>query len=109
MKLKSRIDKDIQIDLMFHRITFPVDKKGKILIHQFRIDTQAGAGTLYIKPKEELPGFEGAQKEVTIPSSETCDVCEGTGAAKGTSPVTCTTCGGVGRVRAQQGFFTVER
>ncbi|MGD1937822.1 MAG: hypothetical protein ACFCA4_09750 [Cyanophyceae cyanobacterium] len=55
MKLKSRIDKDIQIDLMFHRITFPVDKKGKILIHQFRIDTQAGAGMLYIKPKEKLP------------------------------------------------------
>ncbi|NRA30848.1 MAG: molecular chaperone DnaJ, partial [Parvularculaceae bacterium] len=53
--------------------------------------------------------FSGTEKEVTIPSSETCDVCEGTGAKPGTKPTTCGTCGGAGRVRAQQGVFTVER
>ncbi|MBB4658140.1 molecular chaperone DnaJ [Parvularcula dongshanensis] len=53
--------------------------------------------------------FTGLKREITVPSSEACEVCEGSGAKPGTKPVTCSTCGGVGRVRAQQGFFTVER
>lgn len=53
--------------------------------------------------------FEGKQAEIEIPTTETCDLCEGSGAAKGYSPETCGTCGGSGRVRAQQGFFTMER
>ncbi|WP_299411413.1 hypothetical protein [Acaryochloris sp. IP29b_bin.148] len=55
MELKSQIDKTIQINLMSYGITFPIDNKGKILIHEFWIDTQANAGMLYIQPKNKLP------------------------------------------------------
>ena len=53
--------------------------------------------------------FKGVQKTITVPSSVACDVCSGTGAEGGAEPVTCPTCSGMGKVRAQQGFFTVER
>ncbi len=53
--------------------------------------------------------FKGVQKTVTVPSSIACDTCHGTGAEGGAEPVTCPTCSGMGKVRAQQGFFTVER
>ena len=53
--------------------------------------------------------FKGVQKSINVPSSVTCDVCRGTGAEGATEPVTCPTCSGMGKVRAQQGFFTVER
>jgi molecular chaperone DnaJ len=53
--------------------------------------------------------FKGVQKTITVPSSVGCDVCKGTGAEGGAEPVTCPTCSGMGKVRAQQGFFTVER
>jgi len=53
--------------------------------------------------------FHGKTAEIRVPSSVTCDACAGTGAAKGSSPITCGTCKGRGRVRAQQGFFTIER
>jgi molecular chaperone DnaJ len=53
--------------------------------------------------------FNGSQMTVRVPSSVTCEVCSGSGAEAGSQPVTCPTCSGSGRVRAQQGFFTVER
>ena len=53
--------------------------------------------------------FRGKKSEIKIPGSVTCETCEGTGAKPGSSPVECSTCHGVGRVRVQQGFFTVER
>ncbi|WP_420402982.1 molecular chaperone DnaJ [Nisaea sp.] len=53
--------------------------------------------------------FRGKQAEIHIPSSVQCEECNGSGAEKGTEPVTCTTCHGHGKVRAQQGFFTIER
>ncbi|KZD12780.1 molecular chaperone DnaJ [Oceanibaculum pacificum] len=53
--------------------------------------------------------FNGATKEIRIPSSMSCEACDGSGAEKGSQPVTCGTCGGAGKVRAQQGFFTIER
>jgi len=53
--------------------------------------------------------FKGKQATVRVPSASSCEACSGTGAAKGSSPVTCPTCQGRGRVRAQQGFFTIER
>ncbi len=51
----------------------------------------------------------GRTAEIHVPSSVTCDACAGIGAAEGSSPTTCGTCRGRGRVRAQQGFFTIER
>ena len=53
--------------------------------------------------------FAGVQKAITVPGSVACDSCEGTGAEGATQPATCPTCAGMGKVRAQQGFFTVER
>ncbi|KAB7738463.1 molecular chaperone DnaJ [Parvibaculum sedimenti] len=53
--------------------------------------------------------FEGKKAQIRVPSSVACDTCNGSGAEPGSSPVTCTTCQGAGKVRATQGFFTVER
>ncbi|MCQ0969244.1 molecular chaperone DnaJ (plasmid) [Paracoccus sp. TK19116] len=53
--------------------------------------------------------FGGLQKSITVPGSIACSECEGTGAEGATQPATCPTCAGMGKVRAQQGFFTVER
>ena len=53
--------------------------------------------------------FSGLQKAVQVPTAVGCDVCEGTGAQGGAEPTGCPTCAGMGKVRAQQGFFTVER
>ena len=53
--------------------------------------------------------FTGKTVEISVPSSATCNVCEGSGAKPGTQPVTCNTCAGSGRIRVAQGFFTLER
>ncbi|MEM7492633.1 MAG: molecular chaperone DnaJ [Pseudomonadota bacterium] len=53
--------------------------------------------------------FSGKNAEIVIPTAVTCSVCEGSGAEPGTSPETCSTCGGAGRVRTSQGFFQMER
>ncbi|MEM6650459.1 MAG: molecular chaperone DnaJ, partial [Pseudomonadota bacterium] len=68
-----------------------------------------GADLKYEMDISLAEAFAGVKKDIDIPSSEACEVCEGTGAKPGTKPTTCTTCGGAGRVRMQQGFFTVER
>lgn len=53
--------------------------------------------------------YTGVQKTITVPTAVNCAACSGTGAEGGTEPQTCPTCSGMGKVRAQQGFFTVER
>ena len=53
--------------------------------------------------------FNGLQKAITVPTSVQCKSCNGSGAEGNSEPVTCPTCSGMGKVRAQQGFFTVER
>lgn len=53
--------------------------------------------------------YGGLQKTITVPTSVSCSSCNGTGAEGGSEPQTCPTCSGMGKVRAQQGFFTVER
>ncbi len=53
--------------------------------------------------------FSGIQKAIQVPTAVPCGVCKGTGAEGGSEPQTCPTCSGMGKVRAQQGFFTVER
>jgi len=53
--------------------------------------------------------FKGIQKTISVPASVACESCHGNGAEGGAQPVTCPTCSGMGKVRAQQGFFTVER
>ncbi|WP_207101511.1 molecular chaperone DnaJ [Paracoccus shandongensis] len=53
--------------------------------------------------------YAGLKKSITVPGSVACEECEGTGAEGATQPTACPTCAGMGKVRAQQGFFTVER
>ena len=56
-----------------------------------------------------VEAFSGVSKQIAVTGAVGCDGCNGSGAKKGTEPVTCGTCNGQGTVRAQQGFFTVER
>ena len=51
----------------------------------------------------------GKDAEITVPSSIACEPCEGSGAEPGSKPAVCPTCSGYGKVRAAQGFFTIER
>ena len=53
--------------------------------------------------------FKGKKTSIRVAGTVACEGCEGSGAAPGSQPVTCQTCRGQGKVRAQQGFFTIER
>ena len=53
--------------------------------------------------------FHGKSAQIRVPSTVSCEACSGSGAEGGAQPVACQTCQGRGRVRAQQGFFTIER
>ncbi len=53
--------------------------------------------------------FGGKEAQIRIPTSVTCETCSGSGAKTGTKPKTCGTCGGAGKIRHAQGFFTLER
>ena len=53
--------------------------------------------------------FQGLDKTITVPGAVACAECNGTGAEGASDPATCPTCSGMGKVRASQGFFTVER
>ena len=53
--------------------------------------------------------FRGRAAEIQVPSTVGCETCNGTGAEAGHSAETCPTCAGHGKVRATQGFFTIER
>ena len=53
--------------------------------------------------------YRGKTANIKMPTSVTCEVCQGSGAKAGSKPITCKTCAGHGRVRAQQGFFAIER
>lgn len=51
----------------------------------------------------------GTEARIEIPSRESCGTCDGSGAKPGTTPSSCTTCNGVGQVRMQQGFFSIQQ
>jgi len=53
--------------------------------------------------------FKGKSETIKVTTSVACEACHGSGGEKGTKPVTCPTCQGEGRIRASQGFFTIER
>lgn len=53
--------------------------------------------------------FTGRQTQIRVPTSVPCESCSGSGSANNAAPGTCPGCRGAGRVRAQQGFFTIER
>jgi molecular chaperone DnaJ len=53
--------------------------------------------------------YLGKTAQIRIPTSVTCEACSGSGAKAGTKPKACATCGGMGKIRHAQGFFTLER
>ena len=53
--------------------------------------------------------YSGKTAQIRVPTSVGCETCSGSGAKAGTKPKPCSTCGGQGKVRASQGFFTIER
>ena len=68
-----------------------------------------GADMQYAMEISLEDAYKGKEETITVPINDTCDKCEGTGAEKGKKPEQCPTCKGSGRIRAQQGFFTIER
>lgn len=53
--------------------------------------------------------YRGKAAKIRVPTSIACEACDGSGAEAGAQPIACPTCKGAGKVRAQQGFFTIER
>ncbi len=53
--------------------------------------------------------FKGRSTQIKVPTAIACEGCNGTGSEAGSKPEQCPTCSGIGKVRAQQGFFTIER
>lgn len=74
-----------------------------------RSSRERGADLRYNMEITLAEAYTGKTAQVRVPASVTCEPCGGTGAESGSSPVTCPTCGGFGKVRASQGFFTIER
>ena len=70
---------------------------------------ERGADLRYNMEVSLEEAYAGKTAQISVPGSISCEECTGTGAKKGTQPATCTTCGGAGRVRVSQGFFSVER
>jgi molecular chaperone DnaJ len=74
-----------------------------------RSGRERGADLRYNMEVSLQEAYAGKTAQIRVPTSVTCEVCTGTGAKTGTQPSTCPTCGGHGKVRASQGFFTIER
>ncbi|HEX3937544.1 MAG TPA: molecular chaperone DnaJ [Xanthobacteraceae bacterium] len=70
---------------------------------------ERGADLRYNMEISLTEAYAGKNAQVRIPTSVTCEACSGSGAKAGTKPKTCPMCGGHGRVRHAQGFFTLER
>ncbi|MEM6680964.1 MAG: molecular chaperone DnaJ [Pseudomonadota bacterium] len=74
-----------------------------------RSSAQRGADLRYDIEISLDEAYSGASKSIKITTAVTCKTCNGSGARAGSSPQTCATCGGMGKVRTNQGFFMVER
>ena len=70
---------------------------------------EAGADLRYNLEITLTEAFTGKTAQIRVPASVKCETCSGSGAKPGTKAKTCATCGGMGKVRASQGFFTIER
>lgn len=70
---------------------------------------QRGSDLRYTLELNLEEAVRGTTVNIRVPTLVNCKPCDGSGAKKGSSPVTCTTCGGIGQVRMQQGFFSVQQ
>jgi molecular chaperone DnaJ len=71
--------------------------------------TTRGADQRYSLEVTLEEAYRGKTARIHVPASSPCEPCGATGAEAGSKPATCPTCSGIGKVRAQQGFFTIER
>ena len=74
-----------------------------------RSSVQRGSDLRYTLELELEEAVRGTTVTIKVPTLVGCKTCDGSGAKKGTKPTTCTTCGGHGQVRMQQGFFSVQQ
>ena len=74
-----------------------------------RSSRERGADLRYNLEISLSEAYEGKTAQICVPTSVSCETCSGSGARAGTKPTSCPTCGGYGKVRASQGFFTIER
>jgi molecular chaperone DnaJ len=70
---------------------------------------QRGSDLRYTLELNLEEAVRGTTVSIRVPTLVNCKPCDGTGAKKGSAPVTCATCGGIGQVRMQQGFFSVQQ
>jgi molecular chaperone DnaJ len=71
--------------------------------------TRRGADLRYNLDLSLEEAVKGTSVKIRVPTSVQCSECGGSGAKKGTTPKTCTTCNGIGQVRMQQGFFSLQQ
>jgi len=74
-----------------------------------RSSVQRGADLRYTMDLSLEEAVRGIEKTIKVPTLVGCDTCDGSGAKSGSSAKTCNTCGGMGQVRMQQGFFSVQQ
>src|ERR1700733_7901013 len=74
-----------------------------------RSQVYRGADLRYELELELAQAVFGHQVEIDVARLAECEVCKGSGAAKGSTPATCDTCGGAGQVRISQGFFQLQQ
>jgi molecular chaperone DnaJ len=74
-----------------------------------RSGPQRGADLRYNLEIDLEDAVQGSTVKIRVPTLENCEECNGSGARKGSTPVSCTTCGGAGQIRMQQGFFSVQQ
>jgi len=70
---------------------------------------QRGSDLRYTLELSLEEAVRGTTVTIRVPTLANCKTCNGSGAKKGSSPTTCSTCGGIGQVRMQQGFFSVQQ
>jgi molecular chaperone DnaJ len=70
---------------------------------------QRGSDLRYTLELNLEEAVRGTSVNIRVPTLVNCKPCDGSGAKKGSSPITCPTCGGIGQVRMQQGFFSVQQ
>ena len=68
-----------------------------------------GADLRYTLELDLEEAVKGTSVKIQVPGHVECEVCDGSGAEKGSRPEACSTCNGMGQVRMQQGFFTVQQ
>ena len=103
---RARLRRRFRLDLLryFRRLLRHGRRRGAP-----RRGRERGADLRYNMEITLEEAYRGKTAQIRIPTSVTCEACSGSGAKAGTKPKTCATCGGAGKVRHAQGFFTLER